>query len=58
MDESFPHERQTMERAAHSVFTDVHIVWLWLLEQEVLFDESRKWTPGDWAFCFNRTFFR
>lgn len=28
-----------------------------LLEQEVHFDGGRKWTPGERAFCFNRTFF-
>lgn len=28
-----------------------------MLEQEVLSDESRKLTPGDRSFCFNRTFF-
>ncbi len=58
MAKSFPREYQTMERVAYLDLTDVHTVWLWLLEQEVLFDESRKWTPGDWALCFNGTFFR
>lgn len=57
MDKSFLYEYETMECVAHLVLTDVHTVWLRLLKQEVLFDESRKWTPGDWAFCFNGTFF-
>lgn len=57
VDKSFLCERQTMERVAHSVLTDVHAALVWLLEQEVLFDESRKWTPGGWAFCFNGAFF-
>lgn len=57
MAKAFPCEYQTMKRVFHSVLTDVHIAWLQLLQQEVLFDESRKWTPGDCSFCFNGTFF-
>lgn len=55
---SFPCERWTMELVAYFILTDVHTVWLRLLEQEVPFDESRKWTPGERVFCFNGTFFQ
>lgn len=58
MVKAFPREYQTMKRVFHSVLTDVHIAWFQLLQQEVLSDESRKWTPGDRSFCFNGTFFR
>ena len=54
----FPRTSKTMGHIALPYLTDGPCVWGRLWEQEVAFDEVRKWTPGVWVSVpFNGTFF-